>query len=398
MERTGGKSPPWSTAPLPARPSPTWPRVVAPITVLYSRGHHLLEQLRYAPADSQQGHTDRHRRPEDQALRRCRAGADLHHQRVRARRERRFGRCHGLTEPERRRDREQPGRRQPHAINVDPGTLAASNYTFAAQAGTLTVNQAHLTVTADNQSKIQGNPNPTLTYTITGFVNGDTSSVVSGTPVLSTTATAGSPAGNYPITVSVGTLSAANYDFPNLVSGTLTVVAKTGVSVTVSPNSSPSTYGQAVTFSVSVSPTSADPTPTGTVQFQADGVNFGSAITLVNGAATAQSVRSQPVVTPSPPSTPVIRLTLAPRAQPARQSTGPTSRSPPTTRARFRAIPTPRSPSPSPALSTARHLRWSAGLRSSAPTATTSSPVGSYPITIAAGTLRAANYDFPLPI
>ena len=46
---------------------------------------------------------------------------DLHHQRVRARRERRFGRCHGLTEPEHRRDREQPGRRQPLRHQRRPG-------------------------------------------------------------------------------------------------------------------------------------------------------------------------------------------------------------------------------------------------------------------------------------
>jgi hypothetical protein len=57
----------------------------------------------------------------------------------------------------------------------------------------------------------QGDPVPTLTYTLTGFVNGDTASVVSGAPVLSTTATSSSPPGHYSITVSVGTLSAANY-------------------------------------------------------------------------------------------------------------------------------------------------------------------------------------------
>jgi hypothetical protein len=61
-----------------------------------------------------------------------------------------------------------------------------------------------------------------LTYSYSGFVNGDTASVVSGTPVLSTTATTGSNAGSYPITVSTGSLAAANYSFL-YVSGTLTV-------------------------------------------------------------------------------------------------------------------------------------------------------------------------------
>ena len=64
---------------------------------------------------------------------------------------------------------------------------------------------------------------PTLTYTLTGFVNGQSSSVVSGAPALSTTATAASTPGHYPITLSVGTLSAQNYSFTP-VSGILTVL------------------------------------------------------------------------------------------------------------------------------------------------------------------------------
>ena len=71
---------------------------------------------------------------------------------------------------------------------------------------TQTVNTAHLTVTADSLSRSPGSPNPALTYTIGGFVNSDTAAVVSGSPVLSTSATISSPAGTYPITVTVGTL------------------------------------------------------------------------------------------------------------------------------------------------------------------------------------------------
>src|SRR5262249_25332653 len=64
-------------------------------------------------------------------------------------------------------------------------------------------------------------------YTISGFVNGENSGVVVGAPTLSTPATQSSGVGTYPITVSQGTLSAANYDFPagNLVNGTLTINA-----------------------------------------------------------------------------------------------------------------------------------------------------------------------------
>ena len=88
---------------------------------------------------------------------------------------------------------------------------------------TFTVNPAVLTVTANNLNGTSGLTLPTLTYTITGFVNGDTQSVVSGTPVLSTTATRTSPPGVYPITISQGTLAAQNYTF-TFVNGTLTLV------------------------------------------------------------------------------------------------------------------------------------------------------------------------------
>src|SRR5208283_2835219 len=93
--------------------------------------------------------------------------------------------------------------------------------------GTLTVTKAQLTVTAVNKSKKQGAANPALTYTITGFVNGDKSTVVRGKPTLRTTAVKTSPAGSYRIVVALGTLSASNYDF-TLVNGTLTVTGAKG--------------------------------------------------------------------------------------------------------------------------------------------------------------------------
>jgi hypothetical protein len=71
-------------------------------------------------------------------------------------------------------------------------------------------------------SKMRGTTNPTLRYTISGFVNRDKRTVVQGAPVLRTTAKTSSPPGTYPITIVRGTLSASNYDFV-LVNGTLTV-------------------------------------------------------------------------------------------------------------------------------------------------------------------------------
>ncbi len=119
----------------------------------------------------------------------------------------------------------------PYAITCS-GAVAA-NYTINYVAGQLTVTQAPLTVTADAKSKVAGSANPALTATLSGFVLGQSlaTSGVSGAASCSTTATAASPAGSYPITCVVGSLAAANYSFGPFVAGTLTVTRCVGVSV-----------------------------------------------------------------------------------------------------------------------------------------------------------------------
>ncbi|HKW74951.1 MAG TPA: MBG domain-containing protein, partial [Terriglobales bacterium] len=97
-----------------------------------------------------------------------------------------------------------------------------ATHSASSATGDLIVTKAQLTVTADNQARLYGDPNPPLTYTITGFVNGDTIAVVSGAADCSTTATLTSPVGAYPITCTIGTLAAQNYVFV-FVPGTLTV-------------------------------------------------------------------------------------------------------------------------------------------------------------------------------
>ena len=89
---------------------------------------------------------------------------------------------------------------------------------------TFTVNPAVLTVTANNFTRPYGQDNPAFTYTMTGFVNGDTQgTATSGAPNLSTSATPTSPLGNYAIVITQGTLTAQNYTFV-FVNGTLTIV------------------------------------------------------------------------------------------------------------------------------------------------------------------------------
>jgi len=119
--------------------------------------------------------------------------------------------------------------------------LPVGAYTYTASASGLTstsagetVSPATLTVSATPTSRIFGAPNPTLAYAITGFVNNDPLSVVSGAPVITTTAKRTSPAGAYPTTVSQGTLSAANYNFL-LVGGTLTVTGNAPQAIFFAP-------------------------------------------------------------------------------------------------------------------------------------------------------------------
>ena len=102
-----------------------------------------------------------------------------------------------------------------------------SNYKIETELGVLTVNPEILTVKADDKTKKQGEDNPKLTGTITGFVNGETSDVLKGDVEYSTTAKKDSPVGKYPITAS-GNLEAQNYVI-QYVDGTLTVVARDAI-------------------------------------------------------------------------------------------------------------------------------------------------------------------------
>ena len=122
------------------------------------------------------------------------------------------------------------------------GVSGAANFT-------LTATKVMLTVTAASVSVAYGQPIPALTYTVSGFVNGDTSSVLSGTPSETTTATQSSAAGTYPITIAQGTLAAANYTF-TFVDGTLTI---TSLGAAATPTFSPTggTYTSAQSVSIS---------------------------------------------------------------------------------------------------------------------------------------------------
>jgi hypothetical protein len=76
------------------------------------------------------------------------------------------------------------------------------NYAITHVAGTLSIKAVSLKITADNKVMLLHGTVPALTVSYSGFVNGDTASVLTSKPSCSTTATSGSPAGSYPITCS----------------------------------------------------------------------------------------------------------------------------------------------------------------------------------------------------
>lgn len=96
----------------------------------------------------------------------------------------------------------------------------ALNYEISYIAGNLRVNKRKLTVAADNKTRPYNSQNPTLSYTVTGFVNNETEDILMQRPVINTSATKSSDCGEYEI--NVGGADALNYEF-NYVSGLLII-------------------------------------------------------------------------------------------------------------------------------------------------------------------------------
>jgi hypothetical protein len=164
---------------------------------------------------------------------------------------------------------------------ASPHTITAAysgSPTLSPSSGTVqqAVGKATLTVTAQDAGKTYGDANPALAAGVTGFVNGDSSSAVSGGASCTTAATDTSGAGTYPITCTQGTLTAANYAF-SFASGTLTVGARP---LTVAAQSPSRFYGD------------ANPPLTATLSGFVNGDTAASAVSGLASCSTTATVTS----------------------------------------------------------------------------------------------------------
>jgi FtsP/CotA-like multicopper oxidase with cupredoxin domain len=126
----------------------------------------------------------------------------------------------------------------PYTISATLAPAAVlSNYLITYNTAPFTITPVGLTITANNATRAYGAANPVFTATYAGFVNGDTAASLSGTLACTTTATAASLPGTYPITCSGQ--SSGNYVI-TYVPGTLTITQR---GLTIAANNATRAYG-----------------------------------------------------------------------------------------------------------------------------------------------------------
>jgi subtilisin family serine protease len=172
----------------------------------------------------------------------------------------------------------------PNAYPVTPGGLTAANYTLTFVATILTIAPAPLLVTANNWTRPVGIPDPTFSVSYSGFIPGEDSQALSGSPLCTTPATVDSLTGSYPITC--GGLTSTNYDI-KYAPGTLTIVSDP-VTLNVLPLSV--TIGQPSATLVARIAAQDGAAPSGTVTFTvrqgATAIGSPLSASLVSGEAT----------------------------------------------------------------------------------------------------------------
>ena len=112
-------------------------------------------------------------------------------------------------------------------ILVKVGSVKNYNVTYVA--GTLTIEKAPLTISADTYTKKQGEPVPDFTLTYTGFKNGENKDVLTSAAIATCNANDASNPGEYPVRLSGA--EARNYDI-KYIHGKLIVTEADPVTIT----------------------------------------------------------------------------------------------------------------------------------------------------------------------
>jgi hypothetical protein len=115
-----------------------------------------------------------------------------------------------------------------YPIRISKGGITDDNVTFVD--GTLTITKAPLTITAKDCTREEGQENPYFEVIYDGFKNGETETVLTCMPTVTTTASQGSEPGYYDIDVYGA--EAQNYDII-YIKGILTVTEKDEVDFTI---------------------------------------------------------------------------------------------------------------------------------------------------------------------
>jgi hypothetical protein len=123
-------------------------------------------------------------------------------------------------------------------VNVGKYTNALtgsdSNYNLTLVDGSLEIGKAELVVVADNKTRVYGDANPTLTYSVKGLLGNDNAAVLNSAPVLTTTANLSSSVGSWSISVTANNLTSTNYNVSsekgemNITPRPITVTANAG--------------------------------------------------------------------------------------------------------------------------------------------------------------------------
>ena len=126
------------------------------------------------------------------------------------------------------------------SYTITASGATSSDYAISYVGGTLTVTPAPLAITADSKTKVYGSGMPALTASYSGWVNGDQPGSLTTQAALSTTAIASSNVGSYAINAT----GAASSDYTiSYVGGTLSV---TPAPLTITANNASKVYGAVI--------------------------------------------------------------------------------------------------------------------------------------------------------